>query len=41
MFFIFHVLKTRDKFQTNRMLFTIRFINLFFMHIFRLKKIKI
>ena len=35
------VLKTRIKFCANQMLFTIRSINLFFMHSFRLQKLEI
>jgi len=41
MFFMFYVLNTRDKFHTNRILFTLRFINLFFMLIFILQKFEI
>ena len=33
---VLYIFKTRVKFQANRMLFTIRFINLFFMYNIRL-----
>ena len=39
--YIFYVLNTYVKFYDNRMLFTIRFINLFFMYNFRLQKLEI
>ena len=38
---IYYVFKIRVKFYANRMLFTIQFINLFFMYNFRLQKLKI
>ena len=38
---ILYVLKTHVKFHTNRMLFIIRSINLFFMYNFRLQKLEI
>ena len=38
---VFYVLKTYVKFYTNWMLFTIQSINLFFMYIFKLQKLKI
>ena len=39
--YILYVLNTHAKFHANQMLFTIQFINLFFMYNFILKKIKI
>ena len=38
---VFYVLKTHFKFNVNRMLFTIQFINLSVMYIFLLQKLKI
>ena len=38
---VLYISKTHVKFYVNRMLFTIRSINLFFMYNFRLKKLKI
>ena len=36
---IFYILNTHIKFRINYILFTIRFIKLFFMHNFRLQKL--
>ena len=38
---VFYILNTHVKFHANRMLFTIWFINLFFMNNFRLQKLEI
>ena len=38
---VLHVLNMYIKFYVNQMLFTIRFINLFLMHNFRLQKLEI
>ena len=38
---VLHVLNIYIKFYVNQMLFTIRFINLFLMHNFRLQKLEI
>ena len=39
--YVFYVLKIHIKFYANRMIFTIQFINLFFMYNFKLQKLKI
>ena len=38
---VLYVLNTHVKFHSNRMLFTIQSMNLFFMHNFRLQKLEI
>ena len=40
-FHVPYVLNMRIKFHSNRMLFTIRLINIFFMHKFKSQKLKI
>ena len=39
--YVLYVLKTHVKFHVNRMLFTIQFVNLFFMNNVRLQKLEI
>ena len=39
--YVLYVLNTHVKFPSNRMLFTIQLINLFFVHNFRPKKLEI
>ena len=40
-FHVLNVLNTHVKFHSNRMLFTIRLINIFFMYKFKLQKLEI